>query len=89
MIDGKTSYLYLHNFGMELKGSKKSPVHCTCDSAHETFGSTDLTSERVLRVCTWIVFGGIGHRTQPFRSAVRSTRLPTAPYSELTVKSGV
>ncbi|GFY33567.1 hypothetical protein TNCV_4558811 [Trichonephila clavipes] len=79
MIDGKTSYLYLHNFGMELKGSKKSPVHCTCDSAHKTFGSTDLTSEHVLRVCTRIVFGGIGHRTQPFRGENPSSIFKIGP----------
>ncbi|GFU48879.1 short stature homeobox protein [Trichonephila clavipes] len=42
---------------------------CTRDSAHQTFGLTDLT--RTYPVCTRRVFGGIGHRTQAFHSGVR------------------
>ncbi|GFV72195.1 uncharacterized protein TNCV_995671, partial [Trichonephila clavipes] len=37
--------------------------------AHKTFGLTDLSS--TCSVCTRRVFGGIGHRTQAFRSGVR------------------
>ncbi|GFW46134.1 hypothetical protein TNCV_4210131 [Trichonephila clavipes] len=50
---------------------KYSPVPCTRDSAHMTFGPTDLTS--TYSVCTRRVFGGIGHRTQVFRSGVRGS----------------
>ncbi|GFW20965.1 uncharacterized protein TNCV_1714721 [Trichonephila clavipes] len=50
-------------------GGKYSPVLCTRDSAHKTFGPTDLTS--TYSMCTRRVFGGIGHRTQAFRSEVR------------------
>ncbi|GFW08133.1 hypothetical protein TNCV_2979001 [Trichonephila clavipes] len=46
-----------------------SPVPCTRDSAHKTFGPTDLTSTYSL--CTRRVFGGMGHRTQAFRSGAR------------------
>ncbi|GFV97748.1 integrase catalytic domain-containing protein [Trichonephila clavipes] len=42
---------------------------CTRDSAHKTFGLTDLTS--MYSVCTRRVFGGIGHQTQAFRSRVQ------------------
>ncbi|GFX15249.1 hypothetical protein TNCV_2709541 [Trichonephila clavipes] len=51
------------------RGGKYSPVPCTRDSAYKTFGPTDLTS--TYSVCTRRVFGGIGHRTQAFRSGVR------------------
>ncbi|GFW93894.1 hypothetical protein TNCV_4221741 [Trichonephila clavipes] len=50
-------------------GGKYSPVPCTRDSAHKTFGPTDLTS--TYSMCTRRVFGGIGHRTHAFRSGVR------------------
>ncbi|GFV99773.1 hypothetical protein TNCV_5081331 [Trichonephila clavipes] len=68
-IDGDTTYLYLPNLDMELKRREIFPVSCTRDSAHKTFGPIDLT--RTYSVCTRRVFGGIGHRTQAFRSAVR------------------
>ncbi|GFW96848.1 hypothetical protein TNCV_2159841 [Trichonephila clavipes] len=58
-IDGDTTYLHLHNFDMELKGGKYSPVPYTRDSAHKIFGPTDLTS--TYSVCTRRVFGSIGH----------------------------
>ncbi|GFW98089.1 hypothetical protein TNCV_2491451 [Trichonephila clavipes] len=32
-------------------------------------------------VCTWSVFGGIGHRTQAFRSGVRCSKPPGYPRS--------
>ncbi|GFU95384.1 hypothetical protein TNCV_5015931 [Trichonephila clavipes] len=62
-----------HNLGMELKGREIFSVLCTRDSAHKTFGPTDLTS--TYSVCTRRVYGGIGHRTQAFQTAagVRST----------------
>ncbi|GFS92823.1 hypothetical protein TNCV_1162131 [Trichonephila clavipes] len=69
-IDGGTTYLHLPNLGMELKGREiYSPVSCTRDSAHNTFGPTDLTS--TYSVCTRRIFGGIWHRTKAFRSGVR------------------
>ncbi|GFV64707.1 hypothetical protein TNCV_1636601 [Trichonephila clavipes] len=68
-IDGDTTYLHLHNFAMGLEGKEYSLVLCTRHSAHKTFGPTDLTS--TLSACTQSVFGGIGHRTQAFRSGVR------------------
>ncbi|GFW51230.1 hypothetical protein TNCV_3595121 [Trichonephila clavipes] len=52
----------------DWRGGKYSPVSCTRDSAHKTFGPTDLTS--MYSVCTRRVFGGIGHWTQGFRSGV-------------------
>ncbi|GFU25844.1 hypothetical protein TNCV_5103881 [Trichonephila clavipes] len=68
-IHGDTTYLHLHDLVMELKEEKYSPVPCTCDLAHKTFGPTDLTS--VYSVCPRRVFGGIEHRTQTFRSGVQ------------------
>ncbi|GFW67716.1 hypothetical protein TNCV_3445881 [Trichonephila clavipes] len=56
---------------LDWRGEKYSPVPCTRDSAHKTFGPTDLTS--TYSVCTRRVFGGIGHRTQAFRSGFRSS----------------
>ncbi|GFX70989.1 uncharacterized protein TNCV_1689721 [Trichonephila clavipes] len=44
-------------------------------TTHKTFGPTDLTS--TYSVCTRRAFGGIGHQTQAFQSAL-TTRLPTA-----------
>ncbi|GFW06003.1 hypothetical protein TNCV_4477971 [Trichonephila clavipes] len=59
------------------RGGKYSPVPCTRDLAHKTFGPTDLTS--TYSVCTRRVIGGIGHRTQAFRleSDALATGLPT------------
>ncbi|GFS51313.1 hypothetical protein TNCV_3533611 [Trichonephila clavipes] len=56
----------------DWRGGKYSPVPCTRDSAHKTFGPTDLTSTYF--VCTHRVFGGIGHQTQAFRSGVRCSK---------------
>ncbi|GFX23044.1 hypothetical protein TNCV_360581 [Trichonephila clavipes] len=69
-IDGDTTDLHLHNLGMELKrreifSSPPALVH----SAQKTFGPTDLTS--TYSVCTWMVFGDIGHRNQAFSSRFR------------------
>ncbi|GFW13131.1 hypothetical protein TNCV_3330631 [Trichonephila clavipes] len=52
----------------DWRGGKYSPVPCTHDSAHKTFGPTDLMS--TYSVCTRRVFGGIGHRTRAFRQRV-------------------
>ncbi|GFV82021.1 hypothetical protein TNCV_3152191 [Trichonephila clavipes] len=51
-------------------------------SAHNTFRPTDLMC--TYSVCTWRVFGDVGHRTQAFRSEVRcsNTRLPMAEYKK-------
>ncbi|GFV57355.1 uncharacterized protein TNCV_3285831 [Trichonephila clavipes] len=45
-------------------------------ATHKTFGPADLTN--TYSVCTRRVFGGIGHRTQAFRSGsdALTTRLP-------------
>ncbi|GFT32614.1 hypothetical protein TNCV_3145621 [Trichonephila clavipes] len=51
------------------KNSWFEEIPCTRDTAHKTFGPSDLTS--TYSVCTWKVLGGIGHRTQAFRSGVR------------------
>ncbi|GFV31269.1 hypothetical protein TNCV_1640211 [Trichonephila clavipes] len=78
VINGDITYLHLHNFAMGLEGREYSPVPCTRDSAHKTFGPTDLKSTYSVR--TRRVFGGIGHRTQAFRFGVRCSnpRLTTA-----------
>ncbi|GFX98357.1 hypothetical protein TNCV_4001261 [Trichonephila clavipes] len=60
-----------HHTGGNWRGGKYSPVPSTRDSAHDTLGPTDLTS--TYSVCTRRVFGGIGHRTQAFRSGVRGS----------------
>ncbi|GFX13261.1 hypothetical protein TNCV_2990251 [Trichonephila clavipes] len=53
---------------MELKENiLQSPAFVI--SADKTFGPTDFTS--TYSMCTRRVFGGIGHRTQAFRSGVR------------------
>ncbi|GFV08371.1 transposable element Tc1 transposase [Trichonephila clavipes] len=53
----------------DWRGGKYSPVPCTRDSIHKTFGPTDLTS--TYSMCARRVFGGIGHGAQAFRSGVR------------------
>ncbi|GFW50951.1 hypothetical protein TNCV_3592331 [Trichonephila clavipes] len=53
----------------DWRGEKYSPFPCTRDSAHKTLVLTDLTSTYSVR--TRRVFGGIGHRTQAFRSGVQ------------------
>ncbi|GFY29576.1 putative DD41D transposase [Trichonephila clavipes] len=50
------------------RGEKFSPVPCTLDSAHNTFGPTDLTS--TYSVCSRRVLGGIEHWTHAFRYQV-------------------
>ncbi|GFV73229.1 hypothetical protein TNCV_4197141 [Trichonephila clavipes] len=53
----------------DWREGKYSPVPYTRDSAHETFGSSDLMS--TYSVCSRRVLEGIGHPTQAFRSGVR------------------
>ncbi|GFW35834.1 hypothetical protein TNCV_1926651 [Trichonephila clavipes] len=62
----------------DWRGGEYFPVPCIRDSAHKTFGPTDLTS--TYSECTQRVFGGIGHRTRPYGldSDALTTRLPTA-----------
>ncbi|GFY29563.1 15-hydroxyprostaglandin dehydrogenase [Trichonephila clavipes] len=69
MIDGDTTYLHLHNLGIDWRGGKYSPQHpasvVPAATAHKSFGSTDLTS--TCSMCTRRVFDGI----QAFQSGVR------------------
>ncbi|GFY20070.1 hypothetical protein TNCV_2147631 [Trichonephila clavipes] len=60
------------------RGGKYSPVPCTRDSAHKTFGLTDLTS--TYSVFTRRVFGASGIEPWPsgLESDALTTRLPTA-----------
>ncbi|GFY08838.1 hypothetical protein TNCV_4660311 [Trichonephila clavipes] len=55
----------------DWRGGKYSPVPCTRDSAHKTFGPTNLTNTYF--VWSQRVFGDIKHRTQTFRSGVRGS----------------
>ncbi|GFT49447.1 uncharacterized protein TNCV_3366501 [Trichonephila clavipes] len=57
--------------GTEGEGNILQPLTLVVSSAtvHKTFGPTDLTN--TYSVCTRRIFGGIGHRTQAFRSGVR------------------
>ncbi|GFV55097.1 hypothetical protein TNCV_2623181 [Trichonephila clavipes] len=59
-------------------GGKFSPVPCTRDSAHKTFGPTDL--KNTYSVCTRRVFGGTDIEPRPsgLESGAQTTRLPTA-----------
>ncbi|GFX26248.1 hypothetical protein TNCV_948481 [Trichonephila clavipes] len=59
VTDGDTTYLHLHNLGREQKGRNYPPMPCNRDSAHKSFGPTDLTSTYF--VCTRRVFGEDGH----------------------------
>ncbi|GFX23047.1 hypothetical protein TNCV_360611 [Trichonephila clavipes] len=69
-IDGDTTDLHLHNLGMELKRREIfSSLPCTREFSPKTFGPTDLTS--TYSVCSWMVFGDIGHRNQAFSSRFR------------------
>ncbi|GFY01337.1 hypothetical protein TNCV_5078031 [Trichonephila clavipes] len=63
-IDGDTTYIHLHNLGMELEANiLQPPAPVVSDAtAHWTFGPTDLTSTSE---------GICGHRTQAFRFGVR------------------
>ncbi|GFU25999.1 hypothetical protein TNCV_5104871 [Trichonephila clavipes] len=69
-IDGDTTYLHLHNSGMELEKGKyifQPTAHVvSAETAPNTFESTDLN--RTYSMSTRRVFGGIGHRTQALRS---------------------
>ncbi|GFX51575.1 hypothetical protein TNCV_5012791 [Trichonephila clavipes] len=62
---------------MELKEREIFSSPCTRDSAHKTFGPTDLM--RTYSVCTRRVFGGgIEPRSSGLESDALTTRLPTA-----------
>ncbi|GFU82982.1 hypothetical protein TNCV_935851 [Trichonephila clavipes] len=65
-IESDTTYLY--NYCMELNGREIFSSLWARDSAHKTFGPTDLTSR--YSVCTRRVIGDIGHRTPAFRYGV-------------------
>ncbi|GFT92086.1 hypothetical protein TNCV_3549581 [Trichonephila clavipes] len=73
MINGNTTYLHLQILPWDWRGGKYSPVPCTGDSAHKTFGPADLTS--TYSMCTRRVFSGFGHRTQAFRYEVRCSSI--------------
>ncbi|GFW76987.1 hypothetical protein TNCV_2724171 [Trichonephila clavipes] len=60
----------------DWRGGKYSPVPCSHDSAHKTFGPPDLTSTH--SVCTRRVFTGIEPRPSGLESDALTTRLPTA-----------
>ncbi|GFW41141.1 hypothetical protein TNCV_841821 [Trichonephila clavipes] len=68
-IDGDTTYLRLYNFCMETEGKGNSHERTDWRINPQDYRPTDLTS--TYSVCTQRVFGGIGHRTQAFRSGVR------------------
>ncbi|GFW51109.1 uncharacterized protein TNCV_3593911 [Trichonephila clavipes] len=59
---------FKHGTGGEGNILQPSALVVYAATAHKTFGPTDLTS--TYSVCTWRVFGGIGRRTQAFRSGV-------------------
>ncbi|GFV22615.1 uncharacterized protein TNCV_2078061 [Trichonephila clavipes] len=60
---------FRHKSGGEGNILQPPVLVVSAETAHRTFGPTDLTS--TYSVCTRRVFGGIGHRTQAFRSGVR------------------
>ncbi|GFU42445.1 hypothetical protein TNCV_4555761 [Trichonephila clavipes] len=68
-MDGDTTYLHHHNLDVELKRSEIFSSLLHSRFSPQDFGPSDLTS--MYSVCTRRVFGGIGHRTQAFRSGVR------------------
>ncbi|GFT25538.1 hypothetical protein TNCV_3174111 [Trichonephila clavipes] len=67
-IDGHTTYLHLHNFCIETEGEGNILQSLRSRISPQDYGPTDLTS--TYSMCTQRVFGGIGHRTQAFRSRV-------------------
>ncbi|GFT24616.1 hypothetical protein TNCV_2855851 [Trichonephila clavipes] len=77
--------------GMELTWRKIFSGPCIRDSAHKTFGPTDLTS--TYSVCTRRVFGGTGGmepRPSGPESGALTTRLPTALFNLFSIlMSGV
>ncbi|GFU79215.1 hypothetical protein TNCV_2137381 [Trichonephila clavipes] len=74
-INGDTTYLHLHNFCMELKGREIFSRPLLSGLSPQDIGPADLTS--TYSVCTRRVFGGIGHRTQTFRSRLLGSRQST------------
>ncbi|GFX48614.1 hypothetical protein TNCV_585111 [Trichonephila clavipes] len=61
----------------DWRGGKYSPVPCTRDSAHKTFGPTDLTSTPCV-IGGYLVASGIKPRPCGLESDALTTRLPTA-----------
>ncbi|GFW31447.1 uncharacterized protein TNCV_1287941 [Trichonephila clavipes] len=55
---------FRHGTGGERNILQSLALVVSAAPAHKTFGSTDLTS--TYSVCTWRVFGGIGHRTHSY-----------------------
>ncbi|GFT82009.1 uncharacterized protein TNCV_3909541 [Trichonephila clavipes] len=60
---------FRHGTGGEGNILQASALVVSTATAHKTFEPTDSTSTYAM--CTRRVFGGIGHRTQAFRSRVR------------------
>ncbi|GFV36586.1 hypothetical protein TNCV_2261051 [Trichonephila clavipes] len=60
---------FRHGTGEEGNILQPPALVVSAATANTTFGHTDLTSTS--SVCTGRVFGGIGHRTQAFRTGVR------------------
>ncbi|GFY26664.1 uncharacterized protein TNCV_2879921 [Trichonephila clavipes] len=61
--------LFRHGTGGEGNILQPPALLVSAETAHKTFGPTDLTS--TCSVCTRRVFGGIEHRTLAFPSGVR------------------
>ncbi|GFY27882.1 uncharacterized protein TNCV_243471 [Trichonephila clavipes] len=60
---------FMHETGGEGNILQLPALMVSDATAHKTFGPTDLSS--TYSGCTRRVFGGIGHRTQAFRSGVQ------------------
>ncbi|GFV58752.1 hypothetical protein TNCV_3730901 [Trichonephila clavipes] len=60
---------FRHGTGWEGNILQPPALSDSAVTANKNFGPTDLTC--TYSVCTRRVFGGIGHRTQVFRSGVR------------------
>ncbi|GFX50709.1 hypothetical protein TNCV_2722951 [Trichonephila clavipes] len=59
---------FRHGTGGEGNILQSPALLVSAETAHKTFGPTDLTS--TYSVCTRRVFGDVRHRTQAFRSGV-------------------
>ncbi|GFY04742.1 uncharacterized protein TNCV_419961 [Trichonephila clavipes] len=60
---------FRHGIGGEINILHPPALVVSAGTINKTFRPTDLT--RTYSVCTRRVFGGVGHRTQPFWSRVR------------------
>ncbi|GFX53117.1 uncharacterized protein TNCV_361121 [Trichonephila clavipes] len=56
---------FRHGTGGEGNNLQPPALVVSAATTNRTFGPIDLTN--TYYVCTWTVFGGIGHRTQAFR----------------------